>query len=90
MIVSGTASAFCRGFHQISASQDRFFEGFRCTEVGGRVVTNMFVRDMDLGVLVVGDKSREEVAAVAWRSAVGSGRPQAVFRGASTGQNKHI
>ena len=63
MIASGTASAFCRGFHQISASpgsmfEDRFFEGLRCTEVGGRVVTNMCVRDMDLGVPVVGDKSR--------------------------------
>ena len=63
MIVSGTAAAFCRGFHQISASpggmfEDRFFEELRCTEIGGRIVINMFVRDMDWGVPVVGDKSR--------------------------------
>ena len=32
-----------------------------CREAGGRVVTNMFVRDMDLGVLVAGDNRRLEV-----------------------------
>ena len=30
-------------------------------EAGGRVVTNMFVRDMDLGVPVAGDNRRLEV-----------------------------
>ena len=32
-----------------------------CREAGGRVVTNMCVRDMDLGVLVAGDNRRLEV-----------------------------
>ena len=32
-----------------------------CREAGGRVVTNMFVRDMDLGVPVAGDNRRLEV-----------------------------
>ena len=32
-----------------------------CMEAGGRVVTNMFVRDMDLGVLVAGDNRRLKV-----------------------------
>ena len=49
--------------------EDRGFgkEGLRsgecgvCREAGGRVVTNMFVRDMDLGVPVAGDNRRLEV-----------------------------
>ena len=48
-----------------------------CREAGGRVVTNMFVRDMDLGVPVAGDNRRLEVVVdglpLQWRSAVGSG-----------------
>ena len=32
-----------------------------CREAGSRVVTNMFVRDMDLGVPVAGDNRRLEV-----------------------------